>query len=83
MNTNRLLVLSFKNSNDDTTRDSFEEYYMPLVETKDFNELTDNKQFLISQQKTNKNQLQNLLKCQEVMIIKQEIYWTVYVSKIL
>ena len=37
--------LSFKNDNDDPTRDSFEKYYMPLVEIKDFNALTDNKPF--------------------------------------
>ena len=29
--------LSFKNGNDDLTRDSFDECYMPLVEIKDFN----------------------------------------------
>ena len=40
-NINRLFVLSFKNGNDDPTRDSFEKYYMPLVEIKDFNALID------------------------------------------
>ena len=35
-NINRLFVLSFKNGNDDPTRDPFEKYYMPLVGTKDF-----------------------------------------------
>ena len=44
-NINRLFVLSFKNSNDDPTRDSFDKYYMSLVETKDFNALIDNKLF--------------------------------------
>ena len=42
-NTNRLFVLSFKNSKNDCTRDSFERYYMSLVEMKDFNALIDNK----------------------------------------
>ena len=32
-------VLSFKNGNDDPTRNYFGEYYMPLVEIKDFNGL--------------------------------------------
>ena len=33
ININRLFVLSFKNGNDDPTRDSFfDKYYMPLVE---------------------------------------------------
>ena len=36
-----MFVLSFKNGNDDPTRDSFEKYYMPLVEIKDFNALID------------------------------------------
>ena len=44
-NINRLFVLSFKNGNDDPARDSFDEYYMPLVEIKDFNALIDNKPF--------------------------------------
>ena len=34
-NTSRLFVLSFKNDNDDTTKDSFDNYYMTLVEIKD------------------------------------------------
>ena len=48
-NMNRLLALSFKNGNDDLTRDYFDQYYMPSVEIKDFNALIDNKPFLISQ----------------------------------
>ena len=38
-------VLSFKNGNNDPTRYSFDKYYMPLVEIKDFNALIDNKPF--------------------------------------
>ena len=34
ININRLIVVSFKNGNDDPTRDSFEIYYMPLVKIK-------------------------------------------------
>ena len=44
-NINRLFVLSFKSGDDDPTRCSFDKYYMPLVEIKDFNALIDNKQF--------------------------------------
>ena len=40
-----MFVLSFKNGNDDPSRDSFDKYYMPLVEIKDFNALIDNKPF--------------------------------------
>ena len=36
---------SFKNGNDDHTRDSFDKYYMPLVEIKDFIALIHNKLF--------------------------------------
>ena len=42
-NINTLFVLSFKNGDDDPTRNYFHEYYIPLVEIKDFNALTDNK----------------------------------------
>ena len=38
-NINRLFVLSFKNGDDDLTRNSFDEYYVPLVEIKNFNSL--------------------------------------------
>ena len=41
-NINRLFVLSFKNGNDDPTRNSFDKYYILLVEIKDFNALIDN-----------------------------------------
>ena len=47
-NINRLFVLSFKNGDDDPTRYYFEQYYMSLVEIKDFNALIINN-FLISQ----------------------------------
>ena len=42
---NTLLILSFKNSDDDPTIKSFDEYYMPLVKIKDFNALIDNQPF--------------------------------------
>ena len=38
-----MFVLSFKNGNNDPTRDSFDKYYMLLVEIRDFNSLIDNK----------------------------------------
>ena len=41
-NVNRLFVLSFENEND---RISFSKYYVPKVEIKDFNVLTDGKLF--------------------------------------
>ena len=42
-NIDRLLAFSFKNSDDDPTRNSSDEYYMPLVEIKNFNTFIDNK----------------------------------------
>ena len=40
-----MFALSFKNGNDYRTRNSFDEYCMPLVEIKDFNALIGNKAF--------------------------------------
>ena len=42
-NVSRFFVLSFKNGNDDSTKNYFFKYYMQLVEIKDFNVLIDNK----------------------------------------
>ena len=42
-NINRLFVLSFKNGSGNPTRNSFDEYYIRLVEIKDFNALIYNK----------------------------------------
>ena len=40
-----MFVISFKNCDNDPTRDSFDKYYMLLVKIKDFNALIGNKQF--------------------------------------
>ena len=66
-NINKLFVHSFKNGDDNPTGNSFDEYYMPLVEIKDFNGSISH--FLISQER-----MKNLLKSQEMMTIQQEIY---------
>ena len=73
-NINRLFVLSFTNGDDDIKRDSFDKYYMSLVEIRDFYALLENKPFLVNPGKTNKKCMKNLLKCEETMIIRQEIY---------
>ena len=44
-NINRLFELSFKNGDNDSTRNSSDKYYMPLVEIKYFNALVDNNLF--------------------------------------
>ena len=41
-NISRLFLLSFKNGGDDPTRNSFDRYYMPLVEIEDLNALVNN-----------------------------------------
>ena len=42
-NNNRLFVLSIKNGDNNLARNSFDKYYMSLVEIKDFTALIDNK----------------------------------------
>ena len=44
-NINRLFVLSFKNGDNNPTRNYFDKYYIPLVEIKDFYVLIENKPF--------------------------------------
>ena len=62
---NKFFVLSFKNGNGNPTRDSFDKYYMALVEIKDFNALINNKAFFDQPVKTNKKRIKNVSKCQE------------------
>ena len=69
-----MFVLLFKNGDDNPTRDSFDKYYIPLVEIKDFNAFIDNKPFFDQPVKTNKKRIKNLLKCQEMITVQQEIY---------
>ena len=73
-NIDRLFVLSFKNGDNYPKRNSFDKYYMPLVEIRELNALTDNKPFLINPSKINKDRMKNFLRYQETMIIQQEIY---------
>ena len=42
-NINRFFILPFKNGNNNPTRDSFDKYYMPLVEIKYLNAVINNK----------------------------------------
>ena len=73
-NINRLLLLSFKAGENDPTRNSFNKYYIPLVEIKDSNALIDNKPFFDQPVKTHKKRMKNLSKCQETMITQHETY---------
>ena len=51
---------------------------MPLVESKDFNALIDNKPFSEQPVKTNKKYTKNLLKCQETMTIQNLLDYLYY-----
>ena len=51
---NRFFVLSFKNGDNDPTADSFDKYYMSLVEIKDLNALISNKPFFDSKKASKK-----------------------------
>ena len=46
-NINRLLVISFKNGDNDPVKNSFGKYYMRLGEIKDFNALIKNKSLFL------------------------------------
>ena len=61
-----MFLLSYKNGDNGSTRDSSCRYYIPLTEIKDFNALIDNKPFF-DQPITN---MKNLMKCQEKMTIQ-------------
>ena len=70
----KLFVLSFKNGNNDLTRNYFGKYYMPLVEIKDFKALLDNKPFFNQPVKNKQEACKKLLKCQEMMSMQQDVY---------
>ena len=64
-NSNRLLVLSYKNGYNDPTRTFCVNCCIPLVEIKDFNVLINH--FLINPYKTNSKHIEKLSKCQKMM----------------
>ena len=61
-NINRLFVLLIKNRNDGANRDSFEKYYMSLIEIKVFNALIDNKPFFDQLVKNKQEAYEKLIK---------------------
>ena len=56
-----MFVLSFKNSNDEPTIDSFDEYYISLVEINDFNALIGNKPFFDQPVKNKQHEYEKLI----------------------
>ena len=61
-NINMLLFLSFQNCNNDPARDSFDKYYLSLVDIKDFNALIDNKLFFDQPVKSEQDVYEKLVK---------------------
>ena len=56
---------------------------MSLVEIKDFTTLIDNQLVFEQRIKTNKKRIKELSKCQETMIIQQEIHYSTNIIKII
>ena len=69
-----MFVLSLKNGDDNPTRDSFDEYYMSLVEIKGFNALIDNKPFFDQPIKNKQEAYEKLIGMSRNDTIQQEIY---------
>ena len=63
-----------KSGNDDLTRDSFDKYYMPLVEIKDFNALIDNKPFFDQPVKNKQKVYEKLIAMSRNNECTQKIY---------
>ena len=59
---NRLFILLFKNGKNNPTRNSFDKYYMPLVEIKDFIVLIDNNIFFYQLVKNKQEAYEKLFK---------------------
>ena len=67
-----MFVLSFKNDDNDPTKDSFNKYLIPLVKSKDFNVLIDNKSCFDQPVKSKQEAYEILLKYQKMITIQQE-----------
>lgn len=68
-NISRLLDLPFKNSKNEPTRNSYFEYYLPLIEIKVLIYIYINNKTFFDKlvKKANKKHKKNLLKCQEMI----------------
>ena len=64
-NISRLFLVSFKNDGDDPTRNSFDRYYMSLVEIEDLNALINNKSFFDQPLKNKQQVYEKLIKTPE------------------
>ena len=72
-NINRLFLLLFKNGNNNPTRNSFDKYYMPLVEIQDFIALINNKPFFDQPVKNKQEAYEKLIEMSR-NYVQHEIY---------
>ena len=65
------------------TKKSYNQYFLPTIETKDYNVTIVDKRFLISQIKTIQKHMIAFKKMHEVteMIMQLVVYWTLIISK--
>ena len=73
-NINKLFVQYLEAGENGPTRNSFDKYYMPLLEMKDFNALINNKPFCNQSIRIIEEAYENLWKCKEAMPMQQENY---------
>ena len=71
-NINRLFVLWFKNGIDDSTSNSFNKYYMSLIEVKYFNALMNDKPFFDQQVKNKQETWKTYSNVKKTMTIQQK-----------
>ena len=71
-NINRLFVLWFKNGIDDPTSNSFNKYYMPLIEVKYFNALMNDKPFFDQPVKNKQETWKTYSNVKKAMTIQQK-----------
>ena len=71
-NINKLFVLSIKNGDSDPTGNSFDKFYMPLIQINDFNALSNNTLFFDQPIKIEEEAYEKLVKMS--LTIQQETY---------
>ena len=76
-----MLVISFENGNDDPIRNYFDEYYMPLVEIKDFNALINNKSCFYQLVKNKQEAYEKLIEMSRNDDYTLGIYWNICIMK--
>ena len=74
-----MFTLSFKNGNNDPTRDYFEKYYMPLVEIKYFHALINDKPFFDQPVKSKQEAYEKLIEMSKNhFLLKNDFFNEIY-----